>query len=114
MTFTEALCIVLGIAIAVVAFYAVGYTLRQRADQRVISRITLSCPSCRHAFGGSISSLAKPSSPFYDPLPGQKLPAGLPARVWIITCPSCQAVVTFTGEGRIEDVRHYARQPLDA
>ena len=115
MTFTQAILVVLVIAIVVVAIYAISYTRGQRADQRVLSRLTsLCCPSCRHAFGASIVSLAKPIAPSYDPFPGQKLPRDLPARVWIVTCPSCQDVVTFTDEGQIEDVRHYARQPLDA
>ena len=114
MTFAQATLVVLVIAIVVVALYAVSYTRGQRADQRVLSRLTsLCCPSCRYAFGASIASLAKPTAPFYDPLPGQKLPPDLPARVWIVTCPSCQDVVTFTDEGQIENVRHYTRQPSD-
>jgi hypothetical protein len=107
--------VILLITIVVVALYAISYTRGQRAAQHVLSRLTfLCCPSCRHAFGTSIASLAKASVPFYDPLPGQKLPPGLPARVWIVTCPSCQDVVSFTDDGQIENVRHYARQSSDA
>jgi hypothetical protein len=115
MTIGEAIFVVLAIAMVVIALYAVSYTRAQRAEQRVISRLTfLCCPSCRHAFGASITSLAKPTTPDYDPLPGQKLPPDLPSRVWIVTCPSCQDVITFTDDGSIEHVRHYERQPLDA
>jgi hypothetical protein len=98
---TEAI-LILTIAVAVITLYAISYTRQQRANQRVLSRLgSLCCPSCRHAFGASIASLAKPTAPFYDPLPGEKLPSNLPVRVWIVTCPNCQGLMSFTDEGRV-------------
>lgn len=101
MISSNTLVLILGIVLSALAV-CIPLCLSARKEARVLAALAKTgCARCGALLGENAVTSALTKNYRRDPMPGYRLPSGLPRSTLCIVCPHCSAQLEYRPDGRI-------------